>query len=454
MAHVILDADVLTPGELSAAGYLEQNLPADWLVIVGRELVHPTGAVREVDFIVVGEHLVYAVEEKAWWGKLFGNDRAWVLSSGESRRSPLNQAGTVARPLAGLLRRGVPGVRKALGGAHFVYAAVLLSARNAELHVNDPRCDRHVWMLNGSEQRFAERDQEARRSRVSISRYRDAIMDYLTGLPQRPEVPARINAYSIEESLGATGPIRAYAARHEDGTRLTLKLLPRPGSLSGAVFEAEKRALLREYDTLRELRGLDIAPSCDPYFYWQDDAIFVVPIAALAGRTLRAHRTLSPPETERFVTLLSGAFESLAALHAANVIHRSLGPDRIWICDDGKIRFSDFVVSRLPDTQTIADMADYIDPPDPYRAPECRMNPGFAAAASDVYCLCAAFLYWLTGQEPDEYGKPPDWIGAAGEVFGRSGRKLVDVCARCLEEDERKRPTAEKVASLLSRLHP
>ena len=446
---MICETDILTPGEAATAAYLEQHLPDDWLVIVGRELVHPSGSVREVDFIVVGHHLVYAVEEKGWRGRLFGNDRAWVLSSGESRRSPLNQASTIARPLAGLLRYGVPGVKQSLGHAHFVYAAVVLSAAKVDLRVHDPRCAEHVWKLRGCEDAFARREERAQQERISIHQHRGAIVKQLTVLPHRPKIPARINAYAIEESLGATGPIRAYLARHEDGSRHVLKLLPKPESFSTEVVEEEKRALLREYNTLRKLQGTDVAPTCDPYFYWQDDQVLVVPISMFTGNTLRASRTLHPPRPDDAPRVMTAAFESLARLHDVGVVHRSLSPDRVWLCDDSRVRFSDFVVSRLPNVQTISELADDIDPPDPYRAPECRVDPGLASAASDIYSLSAALLLWLTGQEPNDEGQLPDWLAPTRDALGKPHQKLVDLLRRCLAEDDRKRPTAEKAAKMI-----
>ncbi len=452
MAQIVCDADLLTPGEIASAVYLKEHLPGDWLVIVGRELVHPSGAVREVDFIIIGHHLVFAVEEKAWHGKLFGNDHSWVLSSGESRRSPLNQAYTVARPLAGRLRHAIPGVRQTIGNAHFVYPAVLLSDPKARVLVHDPRCAQQVWKLPGCEQKFHARDKDAKNHHTSIIQVRESIVRHLTELPDRPEIPKRINAYRVVESLGTTGPIRAYAAEHDDGSRHTLKLLPRPNTLSAATLEQEKRALLREYDTLRTLEGAGIAPKCDRYFYWQDDEVLVVPMATLPGKTLRADRALAEPRADDLPGLFTAGFTALSTLHEAGIVHRGLSPDRVWRCDDGKVRFSDFVASRLPNAQTIADMADWVDPPDPYRAPECRLNPALAEPASDVYCLCATLLFWISGLEPDERGDMPDWIPTLHDQLGRPYRKLLKLCQRCLVEDDRKRPPAAKVAQQARKL--
>ncbi len=453
MARLLCEHQWLTPGEQRAAEYFKNKLPQHWLIVAGRDLVHPSGAVCELDFIVVGEHTVFVVEEKSWRGRIHGDDRFWVLPTGESRPSPITQAERGARMLAGRLRHSVPLLRQTIGQQHFVYAVVVLSSRDVDVRVADSRRSERVWNLEGCEAEFRRVDTKAAERGDSIGASRKQIVEYLTRLPHRPKVPKRINAYKITGKLEANGPFRTLLAEHDDGSKRVLRLLPVSGAASFDVA-VHREALLREYETLKKLEqiGLDVAPRVDPYFEWEDGQFLVVPIHVLPGRTLRADRTAAEPQSGRLLDVFLAAFEALARLHGQGVIHRSLNPDCIWLDGQGRIRFSDFLVSRLPDAETIAADADTLAPPDPYRAPECRVDPGLAEPTSDVYSLAASLLFWASGSEPQADEELPDWQQELRDRVTQAEYEAVKLLYQCLCEDERDRPTAKDVQEELSRL--
>ena len=176
-----------------------------------------------------------------------------------------------------------------------------------------------------------------------------------------------------------------------------------------------------------------------------------------SGRTRRrsplglpfAVRPLSViPSVGKIRDILLRAFEALADVHAAGVVHRALTPDRVYITPDNKIVFGDFGISRLDGRQTIADVGGELLPEDYYRAPECRVDLAFAVPASDVYGLAASLSYWATGTEPDESSNPlPDVapIGWSDTFF----KLWSDTISRCLLADERARPTSRQVLDLI-----
>ena len=63
MARLVRAGEFVGRFEIKAAKYLEQHLPASWVVICNKSLVRGEST-REVDFIIVGEHAVFVVEEK------------------------------------------------------------------------------------------------------------------------------------------------------------------------------------------------------------------------------------------------------------------------------------------------------------------------------------------------------------------------------------------------------
>jgi hypothetical protein len=65
LAKLIQSGEFIGRGERATAARLEAELPDDWVIISNKQLVNPDGSSREVDFIVVGDHVVFTIDEKA-----------------------------------------------------------------------------------------------------------------------------------------------------------------------------------------------------------------------------------------------------------------------------------------------------------------------------------------------------------------------------------------------------
>lgn len=446
MAKLVKDGDFVGPGEERTAAYLERCLPKSWVIICNKELVALDGSVREVDFVIIGKHVVFAIEEKNWSGPIHGNDNGWVSRSGESFASPLGQVEGIARRLAGLLRGKIPELRKRVSG-HFVFGRVVLSHDDVQIFVHDTRVPNQVLHLAGCDEELKRFDRLQPRD-SSISPFRAKIVDALTGLPDRPKIPRRIGDYEVLEALPAAGPIRCLRAQHPDGSLRLLKLVMRPVTLDRVKREADENALLREYQALQRLAGSGRVPHVDPYFSWDQDQFWVFPIHPLDGCSLRADRTDAAPQEDRIWRVIKDAFTALNEIQEAKVIHRALSPDRISIRADGRIAFSDFIIARIQGELTVASQAAEIDPEDAYRAPECRVDPGLAEPASDVYSLAASLFFWITGYEPEpESDQFPSLASLRSDLRQNFQLLLSKIFDACLKEDERERPTAREVST-------
>ena len=442
MAEIIRAGGFAGPGERRTAIHFQQKLPDSWVVICGKQLVSHTG-VQEVDFIILGDHCVFAVEEKYWRGTIYGNSNGWVRA-GESQGSPLGQAGAAARRLAGMLR-DISYIRQARLG-HFVFPRVIMSHPEVELHLRDPRADEEVLRLNGSEKHLVDFDR-TQDGPDSIRPFRGDIKALLTKLDGRPAVPERIGSFIIEETLPPTRFTKVFRARHELGGARLLKLVKKPASLDATTFEAEKAALLREYDVMQDLAETGRVPRVDAAFTWEED-YWVLPTYPLPGRTLRADAAQSdPPDEERVRSVVMDALRAMSVVHDHGITHRALNPDRIVLGDDGRIRFVDFFIARVAGSQTIADHVVGLDrPDDPYRAPECQLDLALAEPTSDVYGLCASLLTWISRQEPEgEPGHFPSVTETRSDLPAGFAETLDLLLRSALDEDERQRPTAAQL---------
>lgn len=223
--------DFATAGERRAAEEL-RKLPDNWTVIANKILPASHGRSFEIDFIVLGERLVFAIDEKSWTGRIYGSDAIWVRDDGSSERSPLGKLDYVAKILAGYLRAKVPRFAELSG--HPVVGCVLLTRSFNRPVLRDPRAADGVLLLTEVNEALIRRDAQGDDPRVGALRQR--IEETLFDLSHRPKFPRAIGPYAITEV--ASRPAGAYilrAAHAESGPRvLTRAHRARPVAWSAA----------------------------------------------------------------------------------------------------------------------------------------------------------------------------------------------------------------------------
>ena len=216
-------------------------------------------------------------------------------------------------------------------------------------------------------------------------------MDMETLTPARPKqarnvVPAKIDRFTIERSLGAGSQGTVLLAVDERlSRRVALKLLrSRRTELNDNQLENEAQiasqmqhgnlVTLHEIGSYRHLRYL--------VFEWVDGE-------SLKDR-LKREGKLSLKDA---VILTSQILAGVAYLHSQGIVHRDLSPANILLTRDGIPKVTDFGIStRYQDPATNGDISGTL----PYMPPE-----PFAGAPlgphSDVFTLGSIFYEMLTG---------------------------------------------------------
>ena len=439
MAELIVMGDYQGPGEQQTAETLARDLPSSWKVVFGRKL---SGSRRDdLDFIVVGEHAVFLLEEKHWGPHVELGDQIWLVN-GRARKNPLDRVNHLARVLAGQFRGRVAGYRAEVGGERLVIAAVVLSndavtvTRGPSYIDEEPvlrLADAASWLVR-----------EDARYASGITAVRQALIAFLCGLPGRDVKPTRIGPYAIVEEIEPIETARCFHARHA-GQTVLLRCYPMhgwgPGATPQTVIERERLAL-------RRLEERDRTWLIYPSFEDEVRQWIVVPVVPALGKNLAASVRLGDPARDdgrlpRQVAtdVVTDAFRGLAEVHAAKLVHRGLSPRRIFLGRGLRVKFSDFYLARVSGEDTIAhDVTAAHDAGVPYRAPECRNGIAFARPASDVFSLALALSGWVLGDLPTE----PDV--AAVRTAIAAVPLIGPVLADCLAVDSHERPSAAKAA--------
>ncbi len=397
MAKIVGAAqDFVTEGERKSATVLQQ-LPPSWTVICNKILPTPNGRSYETDFIVIGEHWIFLLDEKSWRGKIQGNEELWVRADGSSERSPLGKVDYVAKVLSGRVYQYVPPLK---GGGHCVRSGILLSAVTELPQIYDPRARDGLFLLQDVCQRLVALDKQ--KGNLLFEQYREKIQQSLIGLSQRPAVPSRINNYVIEDVVTLRPDVRLFRAHMEDSNEPRMLMVYDLGRNPLEASEVRK-FYMQEFQALRELKATGLVAGVSDPTPWSDDYL-VLPIEPLTGKPLS---TLPVPETREELAqellLAAACFKGLEVIHSKNLLHRALGPDNVYALSSSsgqnpKIAFTNFFAARIG-SQTIASRLDKLALAweDPYAHSDLAIGYEFANKNTDIFSLALIFLTRIAG---------------------------------------------------------
>lgn len=156
--------------------------------------------------------------------------------------------------------------------------------------------------------------------------------------------------------------------------------------------------------------------------------------------------------------LLYDVASGLAYLHNREpaVIHKDIKPDNILISDDGHYMITDFGISvKMRDTMTVAQRQQQISGTFRYMPPEYFSSSPKPVPGSDIWSLGAMMYELMTGGDAPfgNHGGLLQKNGAEIPVIEDGGfsRDLKNIVYKCLANDKKFRPTAEKIKKICTK---
>lgn len=413
MAKVLhIDYETQTDGEKLTARSLSQ-LPDNWLIICNKVLVFGRDYTREVDFIVVGNNSIIAIDEKSWSGTISGTSTSWSQSNGDSQRSPLNKVEMVSKALAGHIREKTPYIREFVGNNPFVRGCVSLTNQTSQPVISDPRSPELVILHHELTDRLKRLD--AQYGDPNIGKLRNHIETTLVDLRDRPKRPKNINEYSILDGYDGIGSSRVCRAIHSEGDERLLTVFN-----IGPDDQENRDFCLQEFRTLRRLAPLGITPSVYDYFRWSDDYI-VVPSDVPNGTSIGSMGIPSSlADILIYLRRFKAIYEALSRIHSEGIIHRSIGPEHIYIHEDShniRVEFTGFYAARKPDMNdasfSIGPKLSSLNIEDPLSAPEISiMGYEYADFTSDTYSTSLMMLELMSDVSAEKMSESDNKIDA------------------------------------------
>ncbi|MCO1658310.1 serine/threonine-protein kinase [Pseudonocardia humida] len=269
------------------------------------------------------------------------------------------------------------------------------------------------------------------------------------------DTPSRIgDRYRLEERIGAGAMGAVWRATDEllNRTVAVKELLAAAVPARGGALEESRQRILREGRIGARLQHPHVISMFDVVVH--EDSPWLVmeylPSVSLAQR-LAQDGPMAPREA---ADIGSQVADGLAAAHKAGVVHRDIKPGNVLLGDDGRVKLTDFGVSRAVDDVQLTRTGLIAGTP-AFLAPEVARGQD-PTSASDVFALGATLYAAVEGGPPfglDDNAYALLHKVATGEVEPpKQAGELHDVMMRLLAKEPEERPTAAQARDLLAKV--
>ncbi|KAJ3227109.1 hypothetical protein HK099_003328 [Clydaea vesicula] len=221
--------------------------------------------------------------------------------------------------------------------------------------------------------------------------------------------------------------------------------------LSKSPGEAERKhinAIKTEINLLRCLEHVNVVKYIDCEINNEYINLFLQYVSGGSiGSILKKYDKPFPEQVVMFLDFQIG--NGLAYLHSKNIWHRDIKPDNILVDADGKVKISDYGVSKQTIDQDPYVSTDSVNKVGTFRymAPEVVCNRGYSAKV-DIWSFGCVMLEMITGQKPWSEFRRQEEISRAllekrrpsiSNKLSKAAQSLLD---QCFNLDSKKRPKA------------
>jgi len=209
------------------------------------------------------------------------------------------------------------------------------------------------------------------------------------------QIGESIGHYQIVEELGFGGNGRVLKVQHLiTRRREAMKILAngRPTSQEYA------HRVLREIRLQASLDHPSIAAVLNA-FWLEDDLVMIMEL--IDGVTLQKILERRRLNIDQSINLIRQVLNALSYAHASGVIHRDVSTANILVCEDGRVKLTDFGLAKGAADMNITESGGMVGSPY-YISPEQVRGTAATDQRSDIYSTGVVLYELLTGTRPFE----------------------------------------------------
>ena len=390
-------------GEERLLEFLKVNLPDDYFIIPNAELANknPRGQVQflEYDCLVVSPHGIYNIENKDWAGRLEGDDNMWYLNDCE-RRNPHKTAGFKSRVLNSILKSHEPS-----WGRVWIDSLVTLSNRRQNKSGLYGSCLSATYLLDEKLIRYLTSPEAIDKTERCVADIYVAVKDFITGALSRrtPNQRKEIKGYEIIEVLQQDKCFTEYLCRAKgiasaQKKRVKEYTLDLTG-LSMEELQNRERQIQNQYRALSLIKSspfiLNVQFDID-----EESQNFYEITEFLDETSLRAELRRKTFTLDEKLKIIYNIIEALKVAHEANVFHRDLNPENIYL-SNGYASLGNFGKSYFQDHNDLGyTVAVTLDEHNATAYHAFELLAKDASRATDLYSLGVLTYELFTNQTP------------------------------------------------------
>ena len=351
------------------------------------------GATRfplECDLILIAKTVVWLIEIKDYNGRISGSTEYLRFQNGATISNPFPTLNNKARILGTILKR--------LDVRHTkVIQRIVYLNPETRFHVRDPQFGRFVGHYKDLPEVIRAEDE---RDNLEIRPPERAKLKDAFSPNEGTRLAAnRFENYEVIDILQEELSEKVMVVKNTDVPGLPSQRLRRfiiDPTLTDAEIKAEKERLGRGYLALYNLPNHPnvCGPVQPPNFVLNQYYCVLYPHQE--GRPLADvlydepdDELTKPLDAKAKFNVLADIARGLIHLHQHKIVHRRLGPQHVWVNNEGKAQIIDFMAAKdlSGSTATIATQMTNSLMGDLFVADEVKMNRSNVTEASDVYSL-------------------------------------------------------------------
>ena len=199
--------------------------------------------------------------------------------------------------------------------------------------------------------------------------------------------------YELDEPIASGGMAQVWKARDQILDRFVAVKILHPHRLDDPVFVERFHTEAVAAARLNHPGIVAIFDTCSA------PGVEAIVMELITGMTLREYLdrfgAIDPIDA---IDIALHVTEALEAAHAAGVIHRDIKPGNILLCDDRRVKVTDFGIARASGTTDLTKPGHVLGTPK-YLAPE-QVQSGPVDGRTDVYSLGAGLYECICGKAP------------------------------------------------------